>query len=515
MFDSVTRKKWCDTAAVIFITSLLTWNYMYNSMDNQNGTFSGFQADSETLTSGVIYAEWDGTWFENEDENGYGLGRYCDLKGDLKSYGEEYISDDNWLDGFSKSEPAIIVNSNTYSQYVAGIGNSIRFKNGECCQIIDVVDDGANIIIRLNSDRLLSTARNGSLDEVTFIDGNGHELPKSRVGAYRSSYGLQGKIFRHLARYMDHDEAINNLNLICSIATAFVFAIIVILLQKKYNVILAGCFLVTFWLSPWIVNFARNLYWVEHTWFIPMAVGLFCAWKINNRKCRIASYILTFLAIMGKCLCGYEYISVIMMGLIAFLLVDLAVAVIRKDTKESLLLLHTVVIIGILALAGFLTAICIHAVLKGNGNIMEGIKNIFEQDVLRRTNGADLNNFDVAYWPSMNASTWEVFCAYFHFSTEIIQGVTGNLFSLICIIPLCIFAYEIKNKNLNYELLMMYIIFFLTSISWFCLAKSHSYIHRHMNFVLWYFGFIQTCFYIIIKKFASAFESLKSEQAKK
>lgn len=271
-------------------------------------------------------------------KNGYGLGRYCDLKGDLKSYGEEYISDDNWLDGFSKSEPAIIVNSNTYSQYVAGIGNSIRFKNGECCQIIDVVDDGANIIIRLNSDRLLSTARNGSLDEVTFIDGNGHELPKSRVGAYRSSYGLQGKIFRHLARYMDHDEAINNLNLICSIATAFVFAIIVILLQKKYNVILAGCFLVTFWLSPWIVNFARNLYWVEYTWFILMAVGLFCAWKINNRKCRIASYILTFLAIMGKCLCGYEYISVIMMGLIAFLLVDLAVAVIRKDTKESLLL---------------------------------------------------------------------------------------------------------------------------------------------------------------------------------
>lgn len=66
-------------------------------------------------------------------------------------------------------------------------------------------------------------------------------------------------------------------------------------------------------------------------------------------------------------------------------------------------------------MAGFLTAICIHAVLKGNGNIMEGIKNIFEQDVLRRTNGADLNNFDVAYWPSMNASTWEVFLCIFPF----------------------------------------------------------------------------------------------------
>ena len=37
---------------------------------------------------------------------------------------------------------------------------------------------------------------------------------------------------------------------------------------------------------------------------------------------------------------------------------------------------------------------------------------------------------------------------------------------------------------------------FLTSVSWFVLGKAHSYIHTHMNFAMWYFGFVQLLFYI-------------------
>lgn len=156
-----------------------------------------------------------------------------------------------------------------------------------------------------------------------------------------------------------------------------------------------------------------------------------------------------------------------------------------------------------------MAAICIHAPLKGDGSILEGIKNIFVQDVLRRTNGADLNDFAEHYWPSMNASIWEVFCAYFHFlTTEIILGIPGNLFPLICIVPLCIMGYDIKCKKTNYESIVLYVVFFLTSISWFCLAKSHSFIHRHMNYVLWYFGFVQICFYIIAEKITSVFKEM-------
>ena len=114
-----------------------------------------------------------------------------------------------------------------------------------------------------------------------------------------------------------------------------------------------------------------------------------------------------------------------------------------------------------------------------------------------------MNEFASAFWPSFNASVWDTYRQYFHFYTEIITGVAGNLFPLLCIIPLCIFGYEVRTKRVNVELVAMYVVFFITTISWFCLAKGHSFIHTHMNYVLWYFGFIQISFYVIINKIIS------------
>ncbi len=490
-------------AFYILGVAILSFNYINNSMDVKNENFTEFQADSETLVTGVIYAERNDVSFIGEDEHGYGLGRYYDLKGELSHYRLSYRNDNDWLNGYSRTESAIIVNSNRYSQGVAIPGNYILFTNGDVFEIIDVAynqGDGSDIIIYLNSKYILNSAKNGSLDDAIFLDSDYNPLPRGRITAYKSQYGFQGKVFRHMARHMEDAKAIEMLNMICSIAAAIVFMTIIYLISLKYNNILAGCFFVTFWLSPWIVNFARNLYWVEFTWFIPMAIGLFCAWKINDRKCRIISYISTLIAIMGKCLCGYEYISTIMMGLISFLLVDLILAFINRDRQLARLLFRTIFIIAVMAMAGFIIAICIHARLRGQGEIITGIRSIFEWDVLRRTKGGDMNEFNVVYWASFNASIWEVLCKYFHFSTEVIVGIPGNLFPLLCIIPLCIFVQDIKLKKLNLEEVFLYAIFLLTSISWFCLAKSHSYIHTHMNYVMWYFGYIQICLYIIVRK---------------
>lgn len=484
----------------ILMISILAWNYMYNSMDYNNKNFWDFQSDSEMLITGMLYADQIGVHFQNKAEVGYNLGRYYDLKGPYISYGISYITDDYWIDGYSRTETAIIVPSTIYSREVAKVGNYIVFPNGDVFSIVNITDDGTNILIYLDGSEILTPAKYGSLDAVAFFDSDHQQLDSGLITAYKSQYGLQGKIFRQLAKYIVKDQVVANLNLLCSMATAAVFVLITFLLAKKYNTMLAGCYYVTFWLSPWIVNFARNLYWVEFTWFIPMLIGLFCSWRIGDQKYRIASYIAAFVSVAGKCLCGYEYISTIMMGLVAFLLVDLVLAITRKDKENTVLLFRSIIIIGCAALAGFMAAVCIHASLRGSGSIFRGIIDIFENDVLRRTSGADLNAFDTVYWPSFNASVWEVFCKYFHFPTEIITGLAGNIFSLLCIVPLCIFGYEYKNKKINIELFTMYIVFFLAAISWFCLAKSHSYIHLTMNYVLWYFGYVQVCLYVIIKK---------------
>lgn len=344
------------------------------------------------------------------------------------------------------------------------------------------------------------------MSKAVYCDSNKKQiadLVKKELTSYQSQYGLHGKIFRHIARHLNYDEAILTLRLICSIAMGMTGAAIMILLASKYNKLFAGVFFVTFWLSPWIVNFANNLYWVEFTWFIPMAVGIFCSLKVNDKRCRYASYILTFVSIMIKSLCGYEYISVIMMATVGFLFVDFAKAVFSKEKDQAMLVFKVMVVIGIMALLGFAAAICIHAQIRGAGNLLEGIKRIFKEDVLRRTSAKDLNEIASVYWPSLNASIWDTFRKYFHFSTQIITGIDGNLFPMLCIVPICIFGADIKRKKMDIEKISMYVIFFLTSVSWFCLAKGHSFIHIRMNYVLWYFGFIQVCFYIIIEKIIS------------
>lgn len=498
------RVKISWTASIIFLATVLAWNYMYNSMDIENDIFPGFQMESEILTRSVIEAEHNGSWFNAHDSGPdwsdeyvhYGLGRYV-------SNVQEYTDDSTWLNGYSRNESAIIVSSSDYARMYAIPGNYIKFVNGDAFPITDVSDDGTNIIISLSSGRLLNSYKFGRLKEAVYCTDDQVELAPLNNGVmlpYKSQYGLQGKMFRHLARFMKYDGVYENLYLLCSLAAGLIFAVIVMLIDRKYNRLMAVVFYCTFWLSPWVVSFARNLYWVEFTWFVPMAIGLFCAWRINSKANRILCYVLSFMAIMVKSLCGYEYISVIMMGLIAFLLTDCVVTVSKKETEKAKLLFRTIVIMGIAALMGFMAAICIHAPLKGDGNVLTGIKNIIAEDVLRRTGGADLNEFASDYWPSFNASVWETLCKYFHFNTEIITGIRGNLFPVLCLTPLCIFGYEWKKKQLNIELLSMYVISFLTSVSWFCLAKSHSYIHVHINFVLWYFGFVQICIYVILNK---------------
>ena len=122
--------------------------------------------------------------------------------------------------------------------------------------------------------------------------------------------------------------------------------------------------------------------------------------------------------------------------------------------------------------------------------------------------GGDKNKFARVYWNSFDASIFEVCCKYFNFSTNIISGIPGKLFPLLSIAPLAIFAYDYRQGKLSIECLSMYIVFFLTCISWFVLAKSHSYIHTHMNYVLWYFGFVQICLYVCTIKCTEIYKNI-------
>lgn len=480
---------------ILLLVTLLAWNFSFNSLDGDNDTFEDFQYDSERLVTGAMEAVQEGI----PNPSGTGLLKVDTLQGS-EGWEMDYPTDDDWNEGYHRTDPAICIRSSAYQEQYVIAGNRIRFADGETAAIVSVQAKDADwVTVALDMESPLDPDRLGSLTDAVILDADGNEVPAKITEPYASQYGLQGKVFQHLVSRIDDLDA---LHAWCALGTAAALMLAVVLIRKQYNRLLAGIFYVVFLLSPWVVNFANNLYWVEFTWFLPMAAGLFCTWKLSRRFCRVISYVLVFLTVMIKCLCGYEYITTVMLGSIAFLLVELAAAVSEQKKDRTKLLVRTIFFMGAFALLGFAAAICLHAPLKSGGDLAEGIRMIMEQDVLRRTYGAELNAFEnLPYFEqyALTASAWETLCRYFHFKTEIIAGIGGNLFPLLCLIPLALFVLDARRGKARIREMAMYAVFFLTSVSWFVLAKSHSYVHVHMNFVLWYFGFVQICLYVIAR----------------
>ncbi|MGO5222584.1 hypothetical protein ACTQ4Q_09180 [Bacillota bacterium LCP21S3_D9] len=479
----------------IVLMLALAWNYSFNSFDVSNDKFDGFQGDSEALVTKAIQAKKLGL----SNSMGAGLLSIDTYQGPSGT-GGGFDTDDEWIEGYHRTDPAISLRISEFSREYVIPGNYIQFANGEVHQIQWTQErDAVWMTVALDIESPIPYEKLGPLDGARILDENEKEVPYGVVVPYESQYGLQGRIFQHLSEYIDD---LDTLRLYCALGTAFVLLCIVYLIQRKYNRLFAGIYYVVFLLSPWVVNFANNMYWVEFTWFVPMLAGLWCSMKTDSKKRRRGCYCLIFLSILIKSLCGYEYITTVMLGAISFLLIDLLIALYHKDKAKSQLIFRTVFWCGIAALLGFAAAICIHAPIKSGGSIVEGIRMIIQKDVLRRTYGADLNSLENLSDPeqyALIASAWETLCKYFHFKTEVITGIGGNLFPLLCLLPAVLLIRDVRRKCLDVREAAWYVVFFVTSVSWFVLAKSHSYVHTHMNFVLWYFGFVQSCFYIILK----------------
>ena len=139
-----------------------------------------------------------------------------------------------------------------------------------------------------------------------------------KVVDYRSQIGLQGHIMSFLFNKLN--VSLSMLKLMCITLLAIVLVAICYFICKKYNNLLGAVFYFTFLLSPWVVAFARNLYWVEFTWFLPVLFALMLSMNYSKKKIFVP---LIFISILVKCMCGYEYITTIMLSTISFFLIPI------------------------------------------------------------------------------------------------------------------------------------------------------------------------------------------------
>ena len=311
------------------------------------------------------------------------------------------------------------------------------------------------------------------------------KLYESMYG-YSSQIGLQGWIFYALSK-CKIPHLLGLLQVGCCLLLSLIITFICYELYKKYGLLLATSFYLVSICSSWIRNFSTNLYWVEFTWFVPMLLGLIC---LNNLNKRFWLYPLFFLAILVKSACGYEYITVIMLSSIMFLVVEWFCFI--KNKRQSKLLFSTIICIGISSLLGFVVTFLIHSFMRGDGIILNGFKLIYQSDVLRRTFG-NAADFPMVYTDALNSSIFNVLLLYF-------RTPTGTIALFLCFVFLI--ALLINNKKrgfLSRKDILLFLVTFITCMSWFIFGKSHSYIHTHMNYIMWYMGFIQIGTYLFLK----------------
>ncbi|MCE1115120.1 glucosyltransferase domain-containing protein [Pseudomonas sp. NMI795_08] len=345
------------------------------------------------------------------------------------------------------------------------------------------------------------------------------EVPDKDVfySPYKSQYGIQGPVFSK-AYSLFSLKTIEQLQLLNSTFFALVIALITLLYIKIYNLRFATIFFIVMISSPWIVVFARNLYWVPALWFLP-AVFALLAYQAKTRMSQAIFITLVGAAVFLKSLAGYEYLSAItLFACSVFVIAPIFNSSTRKK-RENLTLFSLTFAACVL---GFICALLLHAGMRGD-TILSGLLNIFEQDVKRRTYG-DPTTFDEVFKASLQSSPLDVLKIYTNeWNTYLFAYLPGATFKIMIIFSALGFLYTtLTKKSLDKNNALIFTFFFITSSSWYLLAKGHSYIHTQLNYVLWYFGFAQALLYtcttyiaVLLKDFRSTLKerSLKKSNA--
>ncbi len=251
----------------------------------------------------------------------------------------------------------ILGNKNTVFKDVVGIGDK-TFENFQ-------LDSEYLVLSKIYNDKnQIKKTKYGLMSIIKRIDNLEEQLKSEKsnkelgIIEYTSQVGLQGHIFSILFNIIH--IPLWALRILCTTILAIILVIICCLLAKKYNKTLGAVFYFTFLLSPWVVAFARNLYWLEFLWFLPILLGLILSIKQDKKDILFPSM---FAAVYIKCLCGYEYVTTIIIAAISFIFIDF---ILEKDSQKKKQLLKTTIKAATLCILAVITAIITHAVLKGN-----------------------------------------------------------------------------------------------------------------------------------------------------
>ncbi|WP_160683809.1 hypothetical protein [Clostridium sp. C2-6-12] len=256
--------------------------------------------------------------------------------------------------------------------------------------------------------------------------------------------------------------------------------------------------------SPSIAMYGINLYWISWSLFLPMVVSIFIVeskyFDTTNKK-YFLPMILAFLTCMLKQLFYFEFISTTM---IAMMIPYIFMCIYRKYKVREIVKVCAYPTIG-----AFMSFIVVSAIkfklLIAEYSSVETAKTIFFDSIFRRLTG-ESDNVNPLVAMSAKAPYIEVikimgsYPAYYFKKVFSLSnfGVIGIIILISFYILYLFKKNKIEGNSKLVALTVSSLVSLLAPLSWFILAKPHTYIHRIHCTITWFIPFVPLATVLIL-----------------
>ncbi len=312
-----------------------------------------------------------------------------------------------------------------------------------------------------------------------------------QIGFYASILGLLNKMLFQFGASAEF--RLNLCYFINIFAFILVLSVICMWVYKEFGKIASLLVFTGTLFSNWTLKSIGNLYWVVFLYLLPFALSAyFCKKYETENKIPFHAVLIIALSVFVKFLSGFEFTSTLLICMEVPVMYYLFKHFKNKTNfkKYFSFALKT----SIASIIAFIAAIIIWFVqiFIGFGDLQLAIEEFLLPIGMRTGFLRDLVDNDMPILvESLNAPIAEIFAIYLK-QDSIYLGLNMQIILIIYLIitlPVILIC-KVFNKDtlfkINICLFATCFIAFLAPVSWFVLGRGHSYIHTHINYILWF-----------------------------
>lgn len=313
---------------------------------------------------------------------------------------------------------------------------------------------------------------------------------------YTHQSGLQGTLFGLLARALRGINGETRLNALYFVNSTLFYALAFALclgLTARFGGLAGMLAMVSIVFSPWLTMGVKNLYWVLWTWLLPCAAGMaLCAAHRATGKFSLRWHALCFAAVFVRCLCGFEYLSTLLILMEIPLVLEWA-----ASPRERRGWFGQMFLAGVTGVSGAAAALLVWLVQcwLWFRDFSMAVECVLGTALARvGVEGAGVEVIEL----EQELSRLGVVRMFLTEGAPLVEigGIGLGLPALLAAALAAMAVIFALNRKTPARWLMAGALWLLSAaapISWMLLAKEHSALHAHLTPMLWYFSLVPVC----------------------